>query len=114
MPKTEGMTVLAIGAAVVLIASSIGRFLAAIRLMSRYTVDEYLASKPARRLYTAVLVGPIVSVAAIVALAVSSRMWWVELASAAIFVGVVVKIALGLRMRLNGSYVEYYRRIQWR
>jgi hypothetical protein len=107
------MIVTAVVAGFVLLTAPLLRAYAAITLMSRYRVEQYLATAASRRLYWISVLTPLVTVTALVVLAFCSRLWWVEAASALFFLLVALKTVQALRMRFSGKYVEFYRRHHW-
>ncbi len=83
------------------------KFWSAIRLMSRYRVEEYLAIPEARRLYWAGKLTPVAACAAIVVLSYCAHLWWLE-SPAWLFLAIIVG---GVTWRVSGHYAAFYRTI---
>ena len=86
---------------------------AAVRLMSKYRVGEYLSNPSARRLYVFHMASAIATAALVVVAAYTSHLWWVISAAWVFFAFAVYRIGTKLRMRLDGSYREFYKAAQW-
>jgi hypothetical protein len=100
-------------AAVVLIGAVSLRAWAAISLMTHYSVDDYLATPTARRLYWTSAAAPVVSVLAIFVLATCTKIWWVEVAAGVFGIIVFIKTIYVVRLRVTGRYKAFYRASQW-
>jgi predicted lysophospholipase L1 biosynthesis ABC-type transport system permease subunit len=87
---------------------------AVVHLMTHYRVDEYLSNPKARRFYIFNIGGGIVTAALVVVAAYTSHVWWVIAAAWIFFAFVGYRIGTKLRMRLDGSYREFYKAAQWR
>ncbi len=95
-------------------AAAIVRFNCIMKLMREYTVDEYLTSPRARRLWiTSTAMIPITALG-IVLLASFSHIWWVTASAAAFASLVLLKAGWVVWMRFSGRYREFYRQQQWR
>lgn len=87
---------------------------ASFHLMTHYRIDDYLATAKARRFYWTAMVAPIVACLAIVALAATTRLWWLVV-PAVIFLSLIsARTTWAVRLRLSGAYAEYARQRRWR
>lgn len=90
------------------------RMWAAVHLMTHYNTDEYLSNPNARKVWifhfgSALTIGPVVLMATYL-----SGIGWVEIAGWVFCVLVTLLIAQKIKMRLDGSYREFYKAMQWR
>lgn len=99
---------------VALIALAPLRYWCTITLMTKYRTDEYISNPKARLLYVLNMLGALAVGALVVVFTYATGIWWVETAGWIFFAFVVYRIGQKLRMRLNGSYREFYKSIQWR
>ncbi len=90
------------------------RVWAVVRLMTHYRTDEYLSNARARRLYVFHMAAGIATVALIAIAAYTSHVWWVDVAAWLFCAFALYRTGTKLRMRLDGSYREFYKSIQWR
>ena len=102
------------GLIAVLIGSVILRFVCAYKLMTEYTVDEYLSTPRARTLWLLNMALPLLVVIAIVFAASLTHIWWVTTAAAIFALAVIVKTIWAVWMRLSGRYKAFYQQQQWR
>lgn len=88
-------------AVVVLIASNSLKWWSTFRLWNRYKPHEYWTDPGARRLFLIGKITPLITLLAIVALAYTTRLWWLEVPAWGLFAffayGAVVRIARARR-----------------
>lgn len=89
------------------------RLWAALRLMTHFKTGEYTSNPIARRLYIFHMSSGVLVGALVLALTYLSAIWWVEVAGWLFFILVAYRIGQKVRMRLNGSYREFYKSMQW-
>ncbi|HTV93698.1 MAG TPA: hypothetical protein VMG98_13360 [Verrucomicrobiae bacterium] len=106
--------VVALATLAAILAAAIVRFTCILKLMREYTVDEYLTTPRARRLYITGMAMIVVMVLGITFAASLSQIWWVTTAAAAFAFLVLLKTGWALWMRFSGRYREFYRQAQWR
>lgn len=84
-----------------------------VHLMTKYRTDEYLSNPAARRLYVFHMTGAVATPALVVVAAYTSHIWWVVTAAWLFFAFATYRVGTKIRMRLNGSYREFYKSVQW-
>lgn len=110
----SGSVVLALVTFAAILAAAFVRFICAMKLMREFTVDEYLTTPGARRLWITSMAMVLVIVVGIVFAASLSRIWWVTACAGGFACLVLLKTGWAVWMRFSGRYREFYRQQQWR
>jgi glucose-6-phosphate-specific signal transduction histidine kinase len=105
---------LALFAVVVLIAATIYRLWAVLRLVHAYWIEEYDANPKARRLLMRSRVALIAVLGALLTLSFCSGLWWVELAASFVCIAALAKLLWAIDMRRSGRYRAFYAARFWR